>query len=366
MKPEHPDSATLLPGLGEAALRRILGDFFTASFNGILITNAAPGYPILYANPAFCRMTGYSQAELASQSPALLQGPRTSAFVLQKMNDALRAGQPFHGAAINYRKNGEPYPVEWTISPVHDEQGEVRCFISVQKDLSDLRRVMSRLKRTNGHFRAFLRDLDQAREATSLLPAIAAQKPQLTGDLLDDLRQYEPAAYLSPDPALIADEDLFDLGSTDQQDSARLAPLERISAVSYAQASHFSATDIAELQIAISETRQQLDLLEVSDDKTAERLIIADNLQELANSIFYLDDFIALSAVLAELATRTRDSARQAVPPFVVDIYRALMQDVETWVDTVFVSRTARDIHELDNSIISSARQLLMFLPAAT
>lgn len=365
MKPEHFDPAILLPDLGEAALRRILGDFFTASFNGIVITGVAAGYPILYANPAFCRMTGYTQAELAGQSPVMLQGPRTSRFVVQKMNDALRAGQPFHGAAINYRKDGEPYPVEWNISPVHDEQGQVRYFISVQKDLSDLRRVMSRLKRTNGHFRAFLRDMEQAREATELLPAIAAQKPQLTGDLLDDLRQCRPGEFFSPDPALVADDDLFDLGGSSAPDDVALTPQECISAADYGQAAHFSATDIAELQIAISETRQQLDLMELSDDKSAELLIIADNLQELANSIFYLDDFIALSTVLAELATRTRDSARQAVPPFVADIYRALLQDVETWVDTVFVSRTARDIHELDNSIISSARQLLMFLPTA-
>jgi PAS domain S-box-containing protein len=354
MNPALFDSASLLPDLGEDGLRRILGEFFAASFNGILITAPTPGYPILYANPAFCRMTGYTLEELQGRSPALLQGERTSAQVVEKMNAALKAGWPFHGAAINYRKDGESYPVEWNISPVCDEQGQVRYFISVQKDLTELRQVLSRFKHSSEHFRAFLRDLTPA---LGLTP----QKRQLATELIDNLRQCDASRFVEDDTVLFDADDLFDLGGAPA--GAPDVPAIAISALDYARHTHFGDSEIAEILGSIEETREQLDLLDVSSDKSRELSIIADNLQELANAIFYLDDFVALSTVLAELATRTRISAQVAVPPFVADIFRGLLQDVETWVNTVFVSRTARDIHELDNSIMSSARQLLMFLP---
>lgn len=70
MQSEFFASADLLPDLGDDCLRRILGDFFAASFNGIVITSPQPGYPILYANPAFCAMTGYRLAELLGRAPA--------------------------------------------------------------------------------------------------------------------------------------------------------------------------------------------------------------------------------------------------------------------------------------------------------
>lgn len=279
------------------------------------------------------------------------------------MGEALRAGKPFHGAALNYRKNGERYPVEWTISPVTDSQGQVRYFISVQKDLSDLRRVMSRLKQTNQHFRAFLRDLEQVGDTGGGLAEVTGQKPQLTRALLDDLRQCDPAGYVAGDAVLFAEDDLFGLDEQTPEVADFAPPAAVISAADYAQQPHFGTGEISELLTSLQETRQQLDLLELSSNKAAELHVIADNLQELANGIFYLDDFIGLSTVLAELATRTRDSASADVPLFLGDIYRALLQDVETWINTVFVTRTARDIHELDNSIISSAKQLLMLLP---
>jgi PAS domain S-box-containing protein len=40
-----------------------------ASFQGVMITEAEPGFPIIYVNPAVCQMTGYERTELLGQSP---------------------------------------------------------------------------------------------------------------------------------------------------------------------------------------------------------------------------------------------------------------------------------------------------------
>jgi len=106
------------------------------SFNSLVITG--PDHQIIYANPAFCNMTGYSAEELAGKNPNILQGPLTEQGVIRKMRTALAEAAEFTGSTINYRKNGRPYLVEWTISPVHDDSGKVRYFLSIQKDITQL------------------------------------------------------------------------------------------------------------------------------------------------------------------------------------------------------------------------------------
>ena len=109
------------------------------SFNSVLITDAQPGPMgprIVYANPAFCEMTGYSATELLGQTPRILQGAQTSPEVLQTLRECLQADRFFRGSTINYRKDGRPYTVEWNISPVKDEAGVTTHYVSVQQDIS--------------------------------------------------------------------------------------------------------------------------------------------------------------------------------------------------------------------------------------
>ncbi|MFZ5603209.1 MAG: PAS domain-containing protein [Pseudomonadota bacterium] len=363
MPTDGSSTTPTLPLFDEPVLREILGQFFVASFNAILITGSEPGYPILYANPAFCRMTGYTADELRGQSPAIFQGEKSNPRILHRLHEDLQAGRSFHGAAINYRKNGEPYPVEWNITPVRDPTGRITHFISVQKDLSDLRQLMSRFKYTNENFRAFLRDLP-----LSALPAAPAtdldgRKQQLTEALLDNVRLYNPALRSDEQVALFDENEFFDLSEGFTGVLGEQLEQEFISAEQYALRQPVSADELDELQELLREIQQQLDLLQIGSNKSAALTNIAACLQDVASSIFYMEDFVSLSSVLAELATHTRAHAQAALPDFLVDTYRGLAQDMETWVERIFVSRSAANIHEMDASIISSAKQLLMFLP---
>lgn len=109
------------------------------SYNAVLITDAVPsprGPRIVYANPAFCRMTGYALDELMGQSPRMLQGPDTDREVIAILRTCIREGRRFNGATTNYRKDGRPYIVEWSVSPVRDAKGVITHFVSVQHDIS--------------------------------------------------------------------------------------------------------------------------------------------------------------------------------------------------------------------------------------
>ena len=57
-------------------MKRLLESSMEESFNSVMITEAGPGYPIIYVNPACCELTGYGPDELIGKSPSLLQGPR--------------------------------------------------------------------------------------------------------------------------------------------------------------------------------------------------------------------------------------------------------------------------------------------------
>jgi len=355
-------TSTTLSAFDEPVLREILGQFFIASFNAILITSSEPGYPILYANPAFCRMTGYTAEALRGQSPRIFQGEKTNPRILQRLREDLRAGRSFHGATINYRKNGEPYPVEWNITPVCDPAGSITHFISVQKDLSGLRQLVSRFKYTNENFRAFLRDLPLS-TAAAPAPNLNDRKQQLTEALLDNVRLYNPALRSDEQVALFDENEFFDLSEGTTGVLGEQLEQEFISAEQYAQRQPMTADDLDEMRELLRDIQQQLDLLQIGSNKPAALYNIAACLQEVASSIFYLEDFVSLSSVLGELATHTRAHAQSALPDFLVDTYRGLAQDMETWVERIFVSRDAANIHEMDASIVSSAKQLLMFLP---
>lgn len=111
-----------------------------ATHETILITGPVldePGPRIAYVNPAFTRMTGYAAHEVIGRSPRLLQGPRTDRAVIARMRASLEAGQTFQGEAVNYRKDGSTYFVEWLITPVRGSDGAIAHWVSAQRDISD-------------------------------------------------------------------------------------------------------------------------------------------------------------------------------------------------------------------------------------
>jgi PAS domain S-box-containing protein len=116
----------------------------------IIITGADcrhPGPTIEYVNPGFTRMTGYAAEEVVGRSPRILQGPRTDRAMLDQLREALAEARTFHGEAVNYRKDGTEYVVEWSITPVMDGDGKVARWIAVQRDVTELKHALARQSR---------------------------------------------------------------------------------------------------------------------------------------------------------------------------------------------------------------------------
>lgn len=94
-----------------------------------------PGPTILYANPTFARMSGYTAAEMLGTSPRLLQGPGTNQQVTRLIARKLRAEGRFHGVLENYRKSGEAYLCEIDVRPLLGRDGEPLAFLAFEREV---------------------------------------------------------------------------------------------------------------------------------------------------------------------------------------------------------------------------------------
>jgi PAS domain S-box-containing protein len=117
-------------------MKRLMEASMEESFNSIIVTEAKKGYPIVYVNPAFCELTGYGLNEVIGMSPAILQGPKTDMDVISKLGGDIEAGRVFHGRAINYRKDGSEFMMEWKIAPIRNEKEEITHYMAIQRNIS--------------------------------------------------------------------------------------------------------------------------------------------------------------------------------------------------------------------------------------
>ena len=100
--------------------------------SSVMLTRADAGYPILYVNPAFTELTGYSFDEVAGKDPGILQGPKTDQKLLERLREKLDSGETFHGKTVNYHKDGSEFIMEWKILPITDSEKRTTHFLAFQ------------------------------------------------------------------------------------------------------------------------------------------------------------------------------------------------------------------------------------------
>jgi diguanylate cyclase (GGDEF)-like protein/PAS domain S-box-containing protein len=110
---------------------------FENSLEGVIITDASTR--ILSINNAFTRITGYTEAEVLGQKPAILHSGRHPQSFYDDMWETLRTSHHWKGEIWNRRKNGETYPQLLTITSIFDKQGNLVNYVAVFSDLSALK-----------------------------------------------------------------------------------------------------------------------------------------------------------------------------------------------------------------------------------
>jgi two-component system cell cycle sensor histidine kinase/response regulator CckA len=112
----------------------------------IMITDAAA--QILYVNPAFERVTGYTRDEVIGRNSRILKSGQHDESFYRQMWENLSSGESWVGQFINKRKNGELFHEEAVISPVRDAGGRVINFVAVKRDVSREREIEEQLRQS--------------------------------------------------------------------------------------------------------------------------------------------------------------------------------------------------------------------------
>jgi diguanylate cyclase (GGDEF)-like protein/PAS domain S-box-containing protein len=123
-----------------------------ASVNAILITNhLLPDQPIEYVNPAFERMTGYSSGEVLGRNCRFLQAADREQPEIELLRAAIREGREARVVLRNYRRNGEAFWSDLSISPLRDADARVTHYVGVLSDITEARNAREQLEHQASH-----------------------------------------------------------------------------------------------------------------------------------------------------------------------------------------------------------------------
>jgi PAS domain S-box-containing protein len=134
------------PGLIPQILTKILD----SSVNGITLADPdLEDMPLVYANKAFEKMSGYKMEEVVGRNCRFMQGEDREQKERYMMQKALKNNQPVEITFRNYRKNGEMFFNHLEMSPLFDSNGKLLYFLGVQYDVTKQVRAEEEIKRLN-------------------------------------------------------------------------------------------------------------------------------------------------------------------------------------------------------------------------
>ncbi len=107
--------------------------------HAVVITD--PAGRVIYCNPAFTHMTGYTFGEIEGKTPAFWQSGETPDEVYRSMWARIAAGEVWEGEIRNRRKDGTLYWERQHIAPLRDPSGRIVRLIAIKEDITHLREV---------------------------------------------------------------------------------------------------------------------------------------------------------------------------------------------------------------------------------
>jgi PAS domain S-box-containing protein len=107
------------------------------------IEQAAEGITIIdrdgmiqYANPASESISGYTREEIIGQNHSILRSSQYDKAFYEAMMDTLSRGEMWTGHMFHEKKDGTPYKVEASISPIRDSAGTIVYYVIIARDVT--------------------------------------------------------------------------------------------------------------------------------------------------------------------------------------------------------------------------------------
>jgi len=115
----------------------------------VIITDITPfeegGPRIVYVNPAFEDLMGYSAQEVIGESPRILHGPNTDRQTRYRIRRAILSGKSLRTELLKYSKDGEVRWLDMNIMPLRNEDGIIEHYASIERDLTRYKKMERQL-----------------------------------------------------------------------------------------------------------------------------------------------------------------------------------------------------------------------------
>lgn len=136
--------------LGNLENEGIKGDPFAAAVRAtrmpMIVTDPRRfDNPIVFANDAFLKLTGYTRLEVTGRNCRFLQGPDTDPAAVDRIRSAIRNEVDIKIDVLNYRKDGTTFHNALYVGPVRNEDGKVVYFFASQLDVSEHHRMQAEI-----------------------------------------------------------------------------------------------------------------------------------------------------------------------------------------------------------------------------
>lgn len=116
----------------------LMEEVFEHSLEGIIITDSER--IIIKVNPAFTKITGYTEQEVLGKNPSVLKSDHHDPHFYQSMWDSILKDGRWAGEIWNRHKDGNAFPEWLSISAIKNSDGETSHYVGVFHDISDVKR----------------------------------------------------------------------------------------------------------------------------------------------------------------------------------------------------------------------------------
>lgn len=109
-----------------------LTDILSKPYEALVLTDHSQN--IIWTNPGFFKMTGYSESYAVGKRPTFLQGSKTSSETKLSIKQKLHLGEPFKEKILNYKKDRTEYLCQVQIFPIYSKKRQTH-YLALETEL---------------------------------------------------------------------------------------------------------------------------------------------------------------------------------------------------------------------------------------